>query len=176
METQETMQWLQLIEQFSQPFALPQSVDFTGFTGSNLTTVFPNWYEAAGATLPSGTTSIWTSASGWFPSNTSAKINLYTTTRQEWIVGPKFTATANTKLNYKIAITDYNAYTADPAGMQGTDDRVVIRVSTNCGSSFFDIFTHNAANTVSVTNTFVPQQIDLSCLCRTRYNRCILGN
>ncbi|MGE0568709.1 MAG: hypothetical protein AB7O73_12225, partial [Bacteroidia bacterium] len=41
--------------------SLPEQVDFTGFTGSNLPTVFPNWYESKGATVPSGTVSNWTS-------------------------------------------------------------------------------------------------------------------
>ncbi|HGJ64767.1 TPA: hypothetical protein ENS27_05175, partial [bacterium] len=30
------------------PVALPEFVDFTGFTGANLTSVFPNWSEASG--------------------------------------------------------------------------------------------------------------------------------
>lgn len=143
------------------PVSLPQAVDFTGFTGANLTTVFPNWYEAAGASLPSGTSSAWSNASGWSPANTSAKINLWSTSKQDWIVGPKFTATANTVLKYKIAITGYNVYTAHAQGMQTTDDRVVVKLSTNCGESFFDIFTHDASNTGSITNVLVDQQVNL---------------
>jgi hypothetical protein len=61
------------------PVAIPQSVNFTGFTGTNLTTVFPNWSEGVGALTPTGTTSAWTSQTGLGGTgNITAKINLYT--------------------------------------------------------------------------------------------------
>jgi hypothetical protein len=138
---------------------LPQTADFTGFTGANLTTVFPNWYEATGASLPMGTTSNWVNGTLGV---TSAKINLYTNTRVEWIVGPKVVPTATSVLNFQVAITDFGNTNADPSGMQGTDDKVIVKISTNCGQSFSDLYTFNASNTVSITNTLVDQSIDLS--------------
>ncbi|HNW68862.1 MAG TPA: choice-of-anchor J domain-containing protein [Bacteroidales bacterium] len=140
------------------PVSLPQSVDFTGFTSADLTTFFPNWHEATGTVVPAGTSSAWaTGAMG----GTSAKINLYTNTRNEWIVGPKFTAAANTLLTFKVAITDYNSTNADAAGMQGTDDKVVVKISTDCGVSYTDLYTFDATTTVAITNTLVDQYINL---------------
>lgn len=41
------------------PQTLPTAVNFTGFTGTNLTTLFPLWNEAAGVAVPTGTISTW---------------------------------------------------------------------------------------------------------------------
>ena len=113
----------------------PQLVTFTGFTGANLSAVFPGWNEATGATLPTGTTSAWTSTT--FPaSNTTAKINLYTTGKNDWIVSPKFLATASTVLTFDAGLTDFASNAADPAGMTGTDDFMEVRISTDCGQTF----------------------------------------
>jgi hypothetical protein len=147
------------------PVALPQRVDFTGFTGSNLTTVFPNWKEATGAvtTTPSGTTSGWTSTTGLgSTSNVTAKINLYSTGKNEWIVGPKVTPTATTSLRFNAAITDFASLAADAAGMQGTDDKVQVMVSNDCGISFTPIYTFDASNTTTLTNVLTDQVISLA--------------
>ncbi len=146
--------------------ALPQANNFTGFTGANLTTVFPNWREGNTAPLPAGTTSLWTSSAlaqqTQLGSGVSARINLTVATRNEWLVGPRFLAQAGSVARYRIAITDLSSGAVDPAGMQGTDDRVVLRVSTDCGVTWADVFTHNAGNTVGITNSLVQQQVDLS--------------
>ncbi|MCB9184413.1 MAG: lamin tail domain-containing protein [Flavobacteriales bacterium] len=140
--------------------AVPQTCNFTGFTGSNLATVFPNFREGNGAAAPAGTTSAWTSSSAL--GQTTARINLFTTTRNEWIVGPKFAPVLGTVLQYKIAITDFASGAADPVGMQSTDDRVRVMISTDCGASWSQIGIHDASNTASITNSLVQQQIDLS--------------
>ena len=141
--------------------ALPQNVNFTGFTGSNLTTLFPNWYEASGD-LPGGTTSSWTNSTGLGdPTNVTAKINLYSNTKKEWIVGPKIVPTATTELRFKVAITDYASLSPDPAGMQGTDDKVQVMVSTNCGLTFTPVYTFNAANTTTLTNVLTDRSVSL---------------
>jgi hypothetical protein len=117
--------------------AQPQLVTFTGFTGANLSTVFPGWTEATGTTLPTGTTSAWTNTTGvGGTGNTTAKINLYSTGKNDWIVSPKFLATNSTVLTFDAGLTDYNSATADPAGMTGTDDFVEVRISTDCGQTF----------------------------------------
>ena len=59
------------------PVALPQTVSFTGFTGANLPTMFPNWFEANTAIVPTGTTSLWTSQTGLNGvGNITARLNL----------------------------------------------------------------------------------------------------
>ncbi len=142
--------------------ALPQTVNFTGFTGSNLSTPFPNWREGSGATLPLGTTSTWTSQSLWGDGNVTARINLDVASDVEWLVGPKFAATANTLLKFDVAITEFADVIADATGMAGTDDKVIVKISTDCGVSFTDLFIFDASNTGSISNTLVSQTIDLS--------------
>ncbi|WP_165822087.1 T9SS type A sorting domain-containing protein [Hymenobacter edaphi] len=130
------------------PVAQGQVVTFTGFTGSNLSTVFPGWSEAVGATAPTGTTSAWTN--GTIPAgNTTAKINLYDLGKNDWIVSPKFLATSSTVLTFDAGLSDYNSSSADPAGMTGTDDFAEVRISTDCGLTFTRIpgfAQFNAAN------------------------------
>jgi subtilisin-like proprotein convertase family protein len=124
------------------PVALPQTVSFTGYTGANLSAVFPNWTEQAGTT-PAGTTSAWTSYTGLGnDNNVTARINLFTNTRNEWIVGPKITAASNTILRFKAAVT--NNGTTDPDVM-GSDDKVRVMISANCGVTWTPVLTMDAS-------------------------------
>lgn len=130
---------------------LPQQVDFTGFTGANLPSVFPGWYEASG-TVPTGTTSSWLSQTGVGSSgNVTARVNLYTNTRKEWIIGPKIIPTANTVLKFDAAVTAWNSTTA--SSVMGSDDAVYVMVSTDCGLSYTPIYTINATNNLPPTLT-----------------------
>ena len=142
--------------------ALPESVDFTGFVDPNLSTVFPNWHEATGAVAPTGNASAWINSTLIPGSGTTAKVNLFTNTRHEWIVGPRFVAQANTAVMFNTAITDYNSANADPSGMQGTDDSVIVKISTDCGGTWNDLFVFDANSTSSMTNVLEPQVISLS--------------
>ncbi|GAB4199492.1 MAG: hypothetical protein Fur0023_01880 [Bacteroidia bacterium] len=132
-------------------YTLPQQVDFTAFNGSNLPSVFPGWYEAAGVT-PTGTTSLWTSQTGvGTATNVTARINLYTNTRNEWIIGPKIVPTASTVLKFDAAVTNWNS-TSAPDNM-GSDDMVRVMVSTDCGLTYTPIYTISAANNLPPTLT-----------------------
>lgn len=140
------------------PVSVPQSVDFTGFTGANLATVFPNWIEAAGSPSPGGTTSLWLSQTGLNGvGNITARINLYTTTRNEWIVGPKITAGSSSQITFDAAVTDWNSTTA--AATMGSDDMVRVMVSTDCGLTYAPVFTISATN--SLTTTFTNYTVSL---------------
>jgi hypothetical protein len=139
----------------------PQFLNFTGFTGANLTALYPGWYEATGLTLPTGTTSTWTSddyanvVNG--PNGISAKINLFTTTRNDWIVSPRVLATASSVLTYDLALT---AFAATTTGTLGSDDRLEVRVSTDCGLSFTTIKSYTASTPIS--NTGQAESISLA--------------
>jgi hypothetical protein len=139
------------------PQTLPTAVNFTGFTGTNLTTLFPLWNEAAGVAVPTGTISTWLNQTGLNGAgNITARINLYGTIRNEWIVGPKFTATANSQISFDAAITAASALTTYSA--MGSDDKVMVMVSTDCGVSYTPIYTVSATNslTTNFTNFTVP--------------------
>jgi len=124
---------------------LPQSVDFTGFTGANLSTVFPNWREAQG-TAPSGAISSWVSRTGLGSgSNITAKVNMYSSPVREWIIGPSFLVTHNTILTFDAAVTAYNSNNLYAAGMP-SNDAMIVKISTDCGVTWSDLFVINSTN------------------------------
>jgi hypothetical protein len=148
----------------------PVSNDFTGYTGSNLPTVMPGWYEGTitttGGTTPSQSNPN-TANSVWLNStvlgSTTAKVNMYTNTRNAWIVSPLMNITTASRLKFKAAITDDASASADPAGMQGTDDKVYVLVSTDgCGAIWTPIHTFSASNTTGLTNVLTDYNILLS--------------
>jgi hypothetical protein len=148
--------------------ALPATCNFDGppaFNGTNLATAHPGWREAVGQVIPTGTTSLWTSSNAAQTAafgSVTARLNLFVATRNEWIISPKFIAGPGTVLSYAIAITDFASANPDPLGMVNTDDRVEVRISTDCGASYQTLFTHNASNVVGIGPSLVPQSIDLS--------------
>ncbi|MBL7951694.1 MAG: T9SS type A sorting domain-containing protein [Flavobacteriales bacterium] len=143
-------------------YAVPQTANFTGFSGTNLAATHPGFDEFTG-TLPTTAGSAWTSRTATFASNTTAVINLYLATRNEWIVMPKVTLGANDRLTFKAAITEFFAAGPDASGgMAASDDRVVVRISTNCGVSFTDLLTINAANLQGITSALTEVVVPLS--------------
>ncbi len=131
---------------------LPSAVDFTGFTGSNLNSVFSDWREGDGLPLPLGTSSSWTSQTGLGGSgNRTARINLFTDNRTEWIVGPQFVATATDLVQYKVAVTNFGSTTTPD--VMGSDDKLYVMLSTDCGGSYFPIDSIDTANALSTTLT-----------------------
>jgi subtilisin-like proprotein convertase family protein len=144
-----------------------------GFSGTNLATITSSrWREATGATVPGvGTTSAWNSSATaqntQLGTGISARIQFTTfTSRNEWLLGPKFVPQVGSVLKYKVAITGSGVGTAATgSGMQAAgaaNDRVVVRISTNCGVSYQDLFSHNPSTTVGLTNVWDPRSIDLS--------------
>ncbi|UTW61400.1 T9SS type A sorting domain-containing protein [bacterium SCSIO 12741] len=127
-------------------YAMPQEADFAAFTGSNMPSAQPGWREASGANSPSGT------SSAWLASNTTqttalgqktAKINLYTDSRNEWIISPKMTASATDTLFFKAALTNYNNAAIDS---MGSDDSVKVLISDDCGLSWTQVMVFDKNN------------------------------
>jgi subtilisin-like proprotein convertase family protein len=115
--------------------SIPLSVDFTGFNGTNLSTVFPGWREAQG-TVPSGNTSTWVNRTGvGGTTNTTAKVNFYSFPIREWIIGPSFICSAYTKLKFDVAVTSYNS-TAPYANGMGVNDSLRVFYSLDCGNTW----------------------------------------
>jgi len=138
--------------------AIPLVVSFTGYTGANLTTVFPGWSEANTVSY-TGTTSSWLNRTGLgTASNVTAKVNFTGTTLNEWIIGPSFKPTAYTKMTYDAAVTGYNVTTAYANGMS-TNDQVKIMVSTNCGTTWTML--NAQTSTSGLTNTLTEKIVDL---------------
>jgi len=135
------------------PVNLAINNDFTGFTGSNLATVFPGWVEKTGDGPLTGTSSAWTSST-IFTGKRTAKVNLYTTDRKEWIVSPTFNVTTSTRIKLKAAITNYNSSGVDnDGGMAGTDDKVQVMISSDaCGATWTPLYIFDASTTANLTN------------------------
>lgn len=131
---------------------IPQSNNFTGFTGNNLNDVFPGWYERTGANGLNGTNSYWVNSSV-FPGTTTAKVNLLSNTKNEWIISPLINVNVSTLIKFKAAITNAASSAADPEKMQGTDDTVQVMISTDaCGTVWTPLYTFDATNTDDLTN------------------------
>jgi hypothetical protein len=148
------------------PVSLPTPVlDFTGYTGTNVNTLFPQWNEALGATVPVGTTSAWNSSTVF---GATARLNLYLATRNEWLAGPKVTVGSCTKLRFKAAVTEFGGTVPAPdasGGMAGTDDAVKVMVSTDCGATYTPLYTMSgAANFPPNTGVLTDYNVDLSAL------------
>lgn len=135
------------------PAALPQFVDFTGFTGANLTTFFPDWREGDGAALPIGTTSSWTSQTNMgVTGNVTARVLLSTAANTEWLLGPKISASAQTILTFDAALTGNTTMPFTPDAM-GSDDKVRVMVSTDCGLSYAPVLTISASDNLGTALT-----------------------
>jgi hypothetical protein len=147
-----------------QAFPLP-TVTFTGYNGGNLSTLSPNWGEAQGdLTLTSFPTNgffvPWNQATG--PQLTAlgsetAQINLWTTGSSGWLVGPRFTASANYRLVFKAAVM---AFGSTNASNMGSDDAVYVMVSNDCGITWTPVLLFSPGNVPG--NTLTTYQADLS--------------
>ncbi|HEU4472084.1 MAG TPA: hypothetical protein VFR58_13420 [Flavisolibacter sp.] len=123
----------------------PVVSNFTGYTGANLATIFPGWNEGVGATSPVIGNSAWTSTTGvGGASNVTAKLNLFTNSRVEWLVTPKFTVAANMGLAFDVAVTDFASTTT--SDVMGSDDRVSVMISTDCGVTWTELKAFTAAD------------------------------
>ncbi|MFP5438018.1 MAG: GEVED domain-containing protein [Bacteroidia bacterium] len=149
--------------------------NFTGFTGSNLSTAVPGWYEASIATTagttptaanPVAGTSAWTNSTALGVA--TAKVNLYTNTTNAWIISPKMQLTANSRVKFKAAITDYNSGSPDLVdgelgGMRNNDDKVIVYVSTDgCGATWTPLYTFGGQTIGELSNVLTDYMVSLS--------------
>ncbi len=133
---------------FSAPTVmLPISTDFSAYPDG--------WDQGQGATTPSGSTSSW--AGGSLGVDSVAKVNLFSNTRNEWLISPYFVATATTNFDYKVAVTGFNS--TFPSDM-GSDDSVDVMVSTDFGVTWSSLKQYTNADGLS--NTLTDQSVSLA--------------
>ena len=136
---------------------------FTGFTttGDNLTTVSPGWTERSGDGPFTASTSTWRGGATLNGAPT-ARINLFTNTKKDWIISPLTNVNVSARVKFKAAITAYNVLTPHTNGMQTTDDKVEVMISTDaCGTAWTPLFTFNAANTTTLTNVLTDFEVPI---------------
>jgi hypothetical protein len=113
------------------------SEDFSTLTSS----VLPNCWEefsgvlgASGTSITNATSSFWTvDGFGNVGTTGAAKINLYSTGRDEWFVSPSIdlgTGTTAYQVSFDIALNDY---ANTNAGILGVDDTIALVISTDNG-------------------------------------------
>lgn len=130
-------------------FPLP-IVDFSGYSGSNLPTVAPGWFEAEGLAMPDS------GSSSWFeddflndvnhPNGSSVRIQLSSDTDEEWIIGPKVAPGPTSLLSFDLGLT---ASFSGSASNFGSDDYLEVLVSTDCGATFTPLVRYDSTSNVS---------------------------
>ncbi len=109
------------------------------------------WDEADAGTAMTGPSTM--GASPWEAGTAignTAKINLYTTTRSDWILTPQFDLSAGGyEVVVDVAVTDWNASAADA---MGSDDSVRV-LYTEDGITWNTLITWTAANNLSTSLT-----------------------
>ena len=118
------------------------------------------WSEASGTFVdgPSGTSSSWTN-DDWLNTGDTAKVNLYFSGSNHWLISPDFDLSAgNYFLNLDAGVTAWNG---TGTSAMGSDDQVDLLLSPDAGVSWTSLYTWNASNTPSNLGTALPT-IDLS--------------
>jgi hypothetical protein len=124
------------------------TVDFNGFNGNNLSTLFTGWSERSVSSTGSSNGSSWSSftLAGNSVSGTWTGTSI---SGEDWMVSPGFLANASSVIEFDAA---YGSFSGGPAfSPMGSDDSVCVMVSTNCGSTWTRVFTFTDANKPSNT-------------------------
>ncbi len=126
------------------------------YTQAELTADYGGWLYGGGtiAGLPTTGSSFNRASIGGNIALAAPNIGGAAVSTPAWLIMPKFAATVNSKLTFKLYIAE--GATSDPAtaapfnGLQD-DDEVRVLVSTDCGNSWTTALLLNAANTTDLT-------------------------
>ena len=133
--------------------AFTDTVRFGNFLGNNLPILFPGWSGSTGNPLPTTTTTQWKPSQDnqtLFYGRKVARLNMFGNVRQDWILAPAYKIQQNAFLNFDVAVTESFDTINDPTnGFAGTDDRLRVMVSTDCGTSWTEIFAVKAGDQVN---------------------------
>jgi hypothetical protein len=146
------------------PFTFATACGIINTAYTNDFTTFPGncWEEGDNtdiATGPNGTNGAWTTDGFLNDGFTgAARINLYTTFVNDWLVSPTFDLSAgNLGLAFDVGVTTFSGTTAIA---MGSDDEVQVLISNDDGATWNTLETFNAGNTPS--NTGDAKLYDLS--------------
>lgn len=136
-----------------------EPVDFAGFTGNNIFNAAPGWREGSGNT-PAGISSEWINSDSTqqvFLGAPTAKINLSGTQNREWLVSPPILISNSARLFFSCATTSKDGILGN---VMGSDDKLDVFVSTDCGNSFSNLFTVD--NTSGLSNSLRQFAVNLN--------------
>ncbi|MBL0047299.1 MAG: T9SS type A sorting domain-containing protein [Bacteroidetes bacterium] len=138
--------------------SLPQSVNFSGYSGNNLSNTAVVWHEATGA-IPGGTSSNWVSQNNLGGiGNVSARVNLFSNTAFEWMMSDNLNIENNSNLKFSVAVTNYNS--VNQSDTMGSDDALFVKISTDCGATWTNLMTLTSSS--GLNNILTQKTISLS--------------
>ena len=146
----------------SEDFKTECSVIFPDYS-EDFTDFVPDCWKEAGSGLPSeGPSDIgsgsWTDDEFLNSGSNSARINLYTDNREDWLISPIIDISGDDyELSYNVGIT---AFSGSDASAMGSDDEVQVLISEDNGTSWSNLKTYDASNAPDNTGTI--ENIDLS--------------
>ncbi len=137
-------------------FGTPSPVyNFSGYGGTNISSVYRFWSEGRGKIKPMGSQSKWTAQQ--LGSNTCAKIKLKKDTIAEWLIMNPVKLGGDPKLKFRAALRDSG--NNNPSLFD--DDRIYVMVSNNCGESWNPVFVFADSVNPAVSNLFQNYTIGL---------------
>ena len=134
---------------------IPFSTDFTNYPAG--------FSESRG---PYGTPSATVTSSSWSTSDflndttlgKGAKVNIYSTNIDEYLISPTFDLSAGTHyLNIDAGITDYNLSAADADGMDAGDDYVAVLLSEDNGTSWAELYRWDSTSGLTNAAEAMPE-------------------
>jgi PKD repeat protein len=106
---------------------------FSDFYTSNLSEIYPDWYEARGEGVP-----MVIKDTDWqgddHPQSRGASVYFVNVGTMDWLVGPAVTPTDNTYVKFKGAI-----YLDEFSIGMGSDDKLAVMVSDDCGANWTEV-------------------------------------
>lgn len=130
-------------------------------------TYLPNcWTEASAGDPSTGPSEL--DDSSWMAdeylntgSNMAVNINLYTNSREEWLISPSFDLSGGGyELVYNVALTDYQNSNVPESDGMGSDDEVQVLISQDNGTTWENLITYDQSSYPSHTGEI--EIIDLS--------------
>lgn len=114
-----------------EPRTLPlPKMNFIGFYSDNLSELYPGWYEARGKDHPRVVMDTdWQGEN--FSGSRTASVYFVQLGTEDWLIGPKFTATANLVVSLRAG-----AQYEEGVTQMGSDDKLALMISADCGSSW----------------------------------------
>jgi hypothetical protein len=132
--------------------AFTDTIRFGDYLGNNLPILYPGWSASTGNPIPNTTTTQWKPSQEnqtLFYGRKVARLNMFGNVRQDWILAPAYKIQQNAFLNFDVAVTESFDTINDPTGgFTGTDDKLRVMVSTDCGSSWTEVYAVKAGDQV----------------------------
>ncbi len=152
-------------------------ISFEGFAGNELKNVLPGWNEATGNAANIGP-SDWTecdSTQNHLFGFSTARVNIKGNGVNEWVLTPPFKVGQASRMFYSIAVTGHDDTLN---ATMGSDDEILVRLSSDCGATWTDLKTYNASSNLNkvlsqdflILDSYINQEIIIGFQARSNGN------